>query len=140
VRRSGFTLLETALTTMIVGVAFVAVLELVAAGTTSNVQATEMTTGVNLAKSVRELALTKTFAQVRAMNGDSYSPPKDAAGELINEFGDWTQKVAVQACDPTRLPRDVVDPNPDVVRVTVTVEHNNERVCDVSWYTFRKTP
>jgi type II secretory pathway pseudopilin PulG len=136
----GFTLIEAALTTMIVGLAFVAVLQLVASGTASNVQAAQTTTAVNLAKCMREMALGKEFTQVLAMNGTSHQPPVDADGAAMDEFTDWKQTVVVQAVDPQKLRHPIIDADPSAVRVTATVEHNGERVCDLSWYAFKAAP
>jgi hypothetical protein len=55
--RRGFTLAEGALVTVIVGVGVIGMLELMAAGTTSNSDATEVTTAINLAHNVREVLL-----------------------------------------------------------------------------------
>jgi hypothetical protein len=139
-RHRGFTLLEAALTTMIVGVGLVAMLQLLAAGTSANLEGNEMTTGVNLAKSVRELTLKMTFNDVLGLDGRTYSPPVDSRGVAIAGFGDWTQNVDVQAVDRDRLTLDIVEPTPQVVRVTVSVTHNAQPVCDVSWYRFKPMP
>jgi type II secretory pathway pseudopilin PulG len=136
-RRRGFTLIEAALTTMIVGLAFVAVLQLIASGTVSNVQAAETTTAVNLAKCLREMTLGKEFTQVLAMNGSSHQPPVDADGASMEEFGEWKQTLAVRAVDAQHLVGEVNDDDPSAVRLTATVEHNGEKVCDLSWYAFK---
>jgi hypothetical protein len=53
--------METALTTIIVGVGVLAIVELLSAGTSSNIESTDLTTGVNLAKNIRELSLKLAF-------------------------------------------------------------------------------
>jgi Tfp pilus assembly protein PilV len=140
VRRAGFTLIEAALTTMIVGVGLVATLQLLASGTTSNIEGTKLTTGLNLAKNIRELTLKNTFAEVRALNGTNYQPPRDSRGEPVASFGTWQQSIKVQPVDPDRLTTDIIDADPDVVRVSVTVTHNGEHACDMSWYRFKPGP
>jgi hypothetical protein len=128
------------MTTMIVGVAFVAVLQLIATGTTSNLEATDRTTAVNFAKSLREWTFTKTYAQLQAMNGGTYQPPKDAGGANVDGFGDWEQKVVVQSVNPQWLTQTTIDPDPVVVRVTVTVQHNGQALCSLTWFVHRSTP
>ena len=140
VRRAGFTLIEAALTTMIVGIGLVATLQLLASGTTSNIEGTKLTTGLNLGKNIREMTLKNTFAEVRALNGATYKPPRDSRGEQVAQFGTWQQQITVQPVNPDRLTTDIVDPDPDVVRVTVTVTHNNEEAFDMSWYRFKPGP
>ena len=100
------------MTTAIIGIGVVALLELLAAGTRSNVNASQLVTGTNLAKQVRERTLQKTFDQVRAMNGVKESPPKDAAESEIDQLTGWTQTIKVNPVDPARLSLDVIDSDP----------------------------
>jgi prepilin-type N-terminal cleavage/methylation domain-containing protein len=55
--RRGFTLIEAAMVTVIIGVGVVAMLQLLAAGTVSNSEGTELTTAINLANNIREMSL-----------------------------------------------------------------------------------
>ncbi len=133
-------MIEAALTTVIVGVGLVATLQLLAAGTVANVDGARTTTGINLARSVRELTLKRTFAQVRAMNNQTHSPAVDSRGVAVTGMGNWTQTIKVQSVDEDGLTTDIVDSNPHAVRVTVTVAHNGEKVTELSWYRFRPMP
>jgi prepilin-type N-terminal cleavage/methylation domain-containing protein len=54
-RRKGFTLIETAITTVIVGLGTVAMMALLAAGTSTNQQTATLTTAVHLADNIHEL-------------------------------------------------------------------------------------
>src|SRR3954462_11224114 len=65
-RRRGFTLIEAAMTTMIIGVGCVSMLALLGQGTLANNEGTELTTAMNLAGNIRE-----------AMAGLNYADPKD---------------------------------------------------------------
>jgi prepilin-type N-terminal cleavage/methylation domain-containing protein len=56
-RRRGFTLIEAAMVTVIIGVGVVSMLQLLAAGTVSNSEGTELTTAINLANNIREMSL-----------------------------------------------------------------------------------
>src|SRR5215212_1266942 len=60
--RRGFTLIEAAMVTVIIGIGVVGMLELLAAGTLSNSKGTELTTAINLANNVREISLGLAFA------------------------------------------------------------------------------
>ncbi len=60
-RRRGFTLIEAAWVTVIVGVGAVAMLELLATGTNVNAAGNQMTTAVNLANNIHEVALGLDF-------------------------------------------------------------------------------
>lgn len=74
--RRGFTLMEIALAMVIVGVGLLSMLELLAAGTVANVDGVNETKGMDLAKNVRERTLKSTFAEVRAMDDVTLSPPQ----------------------------------------------------------------
>lgn len=138
--RRGFTLIEASLTTVIVGVGFVAMLQLFAAGTSANIKGTINTTGINLAKNVREMSLKMKFAQLTTLNNKTYSPAVDSRGEVLPDFSNWSQTVVVHPVDPDKLTLDITDADPDAVRVTVTVNHNGNKVCDLSWLSLKGAP
>lgn len=135
-RPAGFTLIEAAMTTVIVGVAFMAMLQLIAAGTVSNAKGASITTGMNLAKNVRELSLKLPYSQLATMDGQTYSPPVDSRGEQIDGFDDWTQIVDVQPVDPDMVTLEVADADPDCLKLTVSVSRAGQPVCTVSWLCF----
>lgn len=138
--RRGFTLIEAMLATVIVGLGVVSMMQLLAAGTVNNIQAFETTTGVNIAKSIREICVQKTTAQVIAMNGTTHDPPWDSRSQPMSDLAGWQQSIAVQPVSPDSLTTSVVDDSPTAVRVTVTVTHNGSSVCNMSWYAFNATP
>src|SRR5438067_8740133 len=88
-RRSGFTLIEASLTTVIIGVGVVAMMQLLATGTTSNIASFEQTTGINVAKAIREITVQKTLAQVIAMNGTTHMPPWDSQSKSMTDLTNW---------------------------------------------------
>jgi len=131
--------MEAALTTVIIGVGVTGMMQLLAAGTVNNMQAFETTTGVNVAKAVREITVQKTMAQLIAMNNTYHEPPWDSRSQPISDLTGWRQTIAVQAVNKDNLTANIVDSTPAAVRVTVTVTHNSRKVCDMSWYTFDTT-
>jgi type II secretory pathway pseudopilin PulG len=136
----GFTLIEASLATVIIGVGVVAMLELIAAGTRVNVDATQLTTATNLAKNVREYTLKLPYAQLAGLNGDSWSPPIDSRGEPLADFDNWTQTVSVSAVDPRDLNKTVAFTSAVALRLTVTVSRNGETCGSLTWYAFDGTP
>lgn len=138
--RRGFTLIEAALTTTIIGVGVVAMLQLLAAGTVSNVDGAQQTTGINLARNMREMSLQYTFDQIRGLNNKTYKPAVDSQGHAINEMPDWAQSITVAQVDPKNLTKTTSAGTPTAVRVTVTVLHNVEKISELSWYQFHATP
>jgi prepilin-type N-terminal cleavage/methylation domain-containing protein len=162
-RRRGFTLIETALTVTIVGVAIVSLVQLLAAGTVANVDSAELTTGVTLARNVREFSLRlafmdpttpstwgldagesaadpTTFDDSNDLAGRTFSPPIDSAGKKLTGFDDWSQVTSVVTVDPSRLTTAVPNGTTPANRITVTVYHHQHKVCDLTWYTFYATP
>src|SRR6476659_6078685 len=87
--RRGFTLIEAALTTIIIGVGMAAMMQLLAAGTVNNIQSFETTTGVNIAKAIREVTVQKTMAEVIAMNNTYHEPPWDSRSQPISNLTKW---------------------------------------------------
>ena len=163
VRRGGFTLIETALTVTIVGVAIVAMCQLLAAGTVANVDSAELTTGMTLARNVRELSLrlaftdpttpTKwgidagesasnpaTYDDVNDMADQTFSPPINSSGQALSGFNDWSQSIKVVPVDPNRLTLTTPGSLQPANLVTVTISHRNTKVCDLTWYVFDGTP
>ena len=139
-RRRGFTLIEAALTTTIIGVGVVSMLQLLAAGTVSNIDGAKQTTGINLARNIREMSLQYTFDQVRTLNGQTMKPAVDSQGSSVTELSDWSQSITVQQVDPKNLTKTSNSGSPAAVQVTVTVLHNVEKVSELSWYQFHATP
>jgi type II secretory pathway pseudopilin PulG len=135
-RRRGFTLTEAAFVTVIIGLGVVAMLELLAAGTATNVEGAELTTGVNLAQQVRERTIQNTFVDVLCLDGQGYDPPLDAGNNPITKLKGWKQTIAVKSVRPDKLTQDVPDTDPEAVRVTVTVSRNGREVCQANWYRF----
>jgi prepilin-type N-terminal cleavage/methylation domain-containing protein len=136
-RRRGFTLIESAIVTVIIGVGAVAMLELLASGTASNMSGTEVTTGISLAKQVRELTLQSTFDDTVTLDGESYDPPFDAGNNPITKLAGWKQTIKVQPVSPDKLTQDLASTEPDAVRVTVVITRNGRHVCAMSWHRFR---
>lgn len=139
-QRRGFTLIEASMTTVIVGIGVLALMELLASGTVSNIRGTEMTTGVNLAKNIRELALQKTFAELPAMNNTSHKPPIDSRGEALTDMAEWQQEVKVESVDPSLLTTPLPAATPHALRTTVTINRNGRKVCDLQWFSFAPAP
>ena len=139
---------------VIIGTGVVAMLQLLAAGTMSNSSAAELTTAVNLANNVHEIAFALPFTSTTNptsttfkdsggptnytylwdLNGDSYSPPLDIRRNTISTYSNWTQKVTVQSVDPVNLnaarPNSVTLPT---ARVTVVILHGSKTVYKASW-------
>lgn len=159
-RRRGFTLIEAALVTTIISFGVLAMLQLLAVGTVSNNDGAEMSTAINLAKSLREMMVGMPIADpttpthwgteagenlafyddIDDFDGKTYSPPIDARRTSIVALNDWSQTIRVQTVDPNLLTSTVPNGTTAAVRVTVTVSHNNKQVTSYSWVAFDAAP
>jgi type II secretory pathway pseudopilin PulG len=159
-RRGGFTLIEAAMTTVIIGVGCVAMLRLLGAGTLANNDGAELTTGMNLAGNIRELLTgvhysdptspshwgaesgetsATAYNDLDDFDGKSFSPPIDARRQSLgSNYSDWTQSVKIETIKPDSLSTTISHLNltPDLrptCRCTVTVTHNGKTVYTQNW-------
>jgi len=159
-RRSGFTLIEAALVTTIISFGVLAMLQLLAVGTVSNNDGAEMSTAINLAKSVREMMIgmpiadpvtpthwgsengenLATYNDIDDFDGKTYSPPIDARRTSVTALGDWSQKITVKTVDPNLLTSTVPNGTTAAVRVTVNVSRNGKQITSYSWVAFDAVP
>ena len=151
--RGGFTIIEAAFVMVIVGVATLAVVELLAVGSMSNAEGGEQTTAMNLAANIREISLGLAFqdpeqptewktkeASVAAyddlkdLDGAVFQPPLDVKRRPINECAAWSQKVTVQTVAQDNVtserPKDPMEPT---ARVAVIISRNGREVYETSW-------
>ena len=141
--RRAFTLIEAMMVTVIIGVGVMAMLQLLAAGTMVNSESTELTTAVNLANNINELAVRTPYADLRTVvgtgTGTTYSPPIDGRGANMTELsGEWVQVVTVKYVLPTNLTFVVPDAQVEPTsQITVRVLRNNKQVHQTSWIVAR---
>lgn len=155
-RPRAFTLIEAALMTVIIGVGVVAMLQLLATGTVSNLEGNDSTTGLNLARNIRELCLSLSFADpstpthwghesgealasyddIDDLDGKTFSPPIDARRQSIASMDTWAQIIEVQSVDPDRLTAAVPKGSSPAARITVTVTNRGQVVTSMSWLAF----
>lgn len=146
--RGGFTLIEAAIVTAIVGIGIVAMLELLAAGTMANNDSTELTTAMNLAQNIHEMSLGIKYTDIMTLDGRSWSPPVDGQlrfntatppavtsyGNAISNLPNWRQTISVDYVDPDRItmtvPKTQVEPT---ARIQVTITHNNTIIYQTAW-------
>jgi prepilin-type N-terminal cleavage/methylation domain-containing protein len=134
-KRKGFTLIEAAMVTAIVGIGVVGVVELLAAGTMANADSAELTSAVYLANNINEMVQGAQYSTLMSTyNNQTYTPPIDAKGTSLSGFGNWKQLVKVNYVDHNRLTLVVPDTQVEPTsRVTVTVLHNGYAVYTATW-------
>ena len=119
---------------VIVGVATVAMMQLLGTGSAANAGSLKLTTGLNLAGNVQEYVQTRTFAQSLALHGQTYAPPIDARGSAVAGMDGWSQSVNVSRVDEGLLTLNVPATSTSrTARVTVGVFHRGEHICTLRW-------
>jgi len=158
--RRGFTLIEASITTVIIGVGCVAMLELLGTGTLANNDGTDLTTAMNLAGNVRECmtglsysdpispthwgaeageTTVKLYNDIDDFDGKSFSPPIDARrNSLGSGYSTWAQSVKVESVNPTNIKATMnhLTLPPDLrptCRCTATVTHNGKVIYSQWW-------
>src|SRR5438094_5775533 len=134
-RGGGFTLIEAAIVTAIVGIGIVGVLELLAAGTMANRDSAELTTAVYLANNINEMTQGVDYNVLKSSyDNHTYDPPIDATGGALGGFTGWKQVVSVKYVDHNLLTSVVPDAQVEpTCRVTVTIIHNGYGVYAATW-------
>ena len=151
-RRRGFTLIETSVAIVIIATAVTAMCELLTTGTAVNVAGNELTTGVNLAGSIHEMAIGLPFNDSRQtfvgqyrdiwdLDGAMFSPPIDACRAPISFAAGWVQQVSVQSVDNQSIGNAVAkDRAGPTAQLVVTVSHNGRFVYTGRWLIVNASP
>jgi len=157
----GFTIPEAIVATVLVGIGIVALVGAAKSGTQVNAVGRELTQATYLLQAVREWTLQLPFSdpdpgdagnppgpdgsdpQVFVDDLDdlmdvTYSPPRDASGQLLAELGGWSQHIQLEWKDPDALQTTLTPGASDVVRVVVTVARNGRTVLTGGWLVTRR--
>ncbi len=154
----GFTLIEAAMTTAIIGIAFASVIELFAACTRQNKVAASTTVAMMLAEHVQEMLISlpftdpnplsatfgaesgetlATYDDVDDFHGQTFNPPIDAGRMPIAGLEQYSQVITVTPANPARPSASGTAGNAVRVRVTVAFQANEgapvETVYSYSW-------
>ncbi len=158
-RRRGFTLIEAAITTVIIGVGVVSLMSLIGAGTQSNAETAKLTTAIQLANTIRDLTLSLDFIDPQTPaatfgpdTGESltganpyddvddfhnavFSPPIDARRQTLDDYPNWSQAITVETINPLDLDASTpVEPGTtEMNRVTVRIRQNGREIHRQSW-------
>lgn len=141
---------------MLLAFGVVAMLELLATGTMANSEGTELTTGMHLARGIREFCIGKplndpdfptnwgpeagesvaTYDDVDDLSQNTFSPPRGSNGETLTAYEGWEQTISVKNVDKDRLTVEVPNGSSPAMRVTVTVRHRGQKVYELSFFAF----
>ena len=162
----GFTLVEIAVATAIVGIALAALLAAVGSNTRSNDAGAKLTPGVFLAQEIREWTLTLPFSDRDSGDADNppgpdgtspqvfvddlddfygtdglgttYNPPRNGRGTAIPELAGWSQTITLTWRDPNDIATPVTAGTSDLISVQVGVAYQGKSVTGASWLVARK--
>lgn len=154
-RRGGYMLIEAALAIVIVGVAVVALLAVIHAGTKANAASRELTRATYLAQEIRELIAPlpseeegggfgpeageslSTYDDIDDFQDVTFSPAINSQRQTLTDahWDGWSQKVTVENVDPNYLAGHQTLPggSTDMMRVTVEIYRDNRFVHRISW-------
>ncbi len=135
--RRGFSLIEVAMATAIVGVGVTALMTTIGAGTKTNRAGQEVTQASFLAQEMREHLLNTPLASLSSV---TYTTPKDARGNDISGMPGWSQQVTVTWRNPTNVAATVTPGPTDVAYIRIDIVHNNATVLTTGWLAAKNTP
>ena len=160
-RRRGFTLIETAVATAIVGLGVAAVMVATGSGTRMNDAGKKLTEAAFLAQELREWTIGLPFSDPNEADqgnppgpdgsnpqvfvddlddlmGVTYSPPRNARGTAITDMSDWSQHIELTWRDPDNLVSVVAAGLTDVIHVEVSLSCRGTEVMKTGWLVTQK--
>jgi prepilin-type N-terminal cleavage/methylation domain-containing protein len=150
----GFSLIETLIAILLVGLAVASLLTANGAFTRANGAGTDISTAEFLVEQIRELSallpvvdpetevaafgpetgeVLSTYDDNDDFDGASFSPPIGASRSPLAELAAFSQQVTVQNVSATNFEQVVADHSSSFVRVTVRVYVNSKEISSASW-------
>jgi len=159
--RGGFTLIEVAVATAIVGVGVVAMMTSLAANTRTNHAGQSLTHAVFLAQEIREWTLKLPFSDpdpgdagnppgpdgsdpqdfvddLDDLMDVTYSPSRDGLGNTITHMPEWSQTISLTWRDPDSLTTVVSPGTSELVYVQVEISHQGRTALTTGWLVSRR--
>ncbi len=151
--RSGMTLVEVMVATVLIGISLSALVGANGYITHVNRAGCDLSVAASLLEHVKERMETLPVADPETSNaqfgpeevawtlyddvddfdGTSFNPPIDARGNTLNQWSEFTQQVVVQNVDVNDLATPVADLGSNFYRVTVTILHKQNPVTSGAW-------
>ena len=146
--RGGFTLIETAITVVVVGVAIAAMMVAVSSSTRLNADAGDLTTATLLAQHTREWTsrlplfdpdtdVSGDFDDLQDFDAVTFQPPRDGAGTALDgdDWDQWRQVVEFEYVDENYLagPAQTELTETCLGRFTVNVYKADRPLASLAW-------
>ncbi|MBW8017226.1 MAG: prepilin-type N-terminal cleavage/methylation domain-containing protein [Planctomycetes bacterium] len=153
--RSGFTLIEALIATVLIGIAIAALVTSNISHTQANAYGMHTSTAEFLIEEIKamtmplevtdpnsgtsvygpeadEIAVTD-YDDLDDFDGVTFNPPVDVNGNVLSDFSEYSQVVIVENLDPGDFTNVVADHGSAIVRVSVSVEMNGKEISSTNW-------
>jgi prepilin-type N-terminal cleavage/methylation domain-containing protein len=153
--RSGFTLIEALIATVLIGVSIAALITSNISHTQANAHGMYTSTAEFLIEEIRAMTMPMAFVEpdevvdtfgpddgevdvgdyddLDDFDGVTFSPPVDVSGNNLNDFSEYRQVVTVESVNPADFTSAVEDFDSSIVRVSVSIVMNGKQVGSTSW-------
>jgi len=132
---AGFTLAEVLVCTVLLALAFVALVAAYGHDSVVIQRGEEITYGTSLADEIRDMALRMDLADVLDLDGTTYNPAI-LSTQAQQAQTQYTQQIAVVPVTAADLNTQVAPAQADAARVTVTVTAYGKPILEQSYYVF----
>ncbi len=151
--KSGFTLVEVLIATILVGLAIASLVGANISLTRANGVGADLSTAEFLIEQFRELstllsvidpntgtgyfgseeAVLADYDDLDDFDGKSFSPPINTNREALQSFAAFSQQIMVENVDGANFENTVADHSSNFVRVTVRIFLNSREISSTSW-------
>ncbi len=155
--KSGFTLVEVLIATILVGLAIASLIGANISLTRANGVGADLSTAEFLIEQFRELttlvgvidpetgtgyfgseeAVLADYDDLDDFDGKSFSPPINTNREALHSFAAFSQQITVENVDGANFENTVANHNSNFVRVTVRILLNSREISSTSWIRVR---
>ena len=141
-RPGGFSLIEVALASAIIGIGILALVASLGAASRINGAGRDLTRAIFLADEIREWTVQLPFtdpnngpslSSLYNASGVTYSPPKDGSGQSITGMTGWSQKLTLTWRDPNSFTHTVSPGTSSVINVAASIRLQGKEVFATNW-------
>jgi len=131
--KNGFSLIEVLIAIMLVGLAIVSLVTANSAFTKANGAGIELSTAEFLIEQIRERTVLVDYADLYAFDDESFCPPQNANGDVLDELAAFSQQITVENVSASDFEQVEIDHSSDFVRVSVKVFLNSREISSARW-------
>ncbi len=131
--KDGFSLIEVLIAIVLVGLAIASLVTANIAFTKANGAGVELSTAEFLIEQIRERTVLVDYADLYAFDDESFCPPQNANGVVLNELAAFSQQITVENVSASDFEQVEIDHSSDFVRVTVKVFLNSRQISSTKW-------